>query len=595
MTTSHVRRMLLCFSGFMAASLVSVTWAKDDLPRAVRDVLSEESRLNRSDWNRRRQLGEELVKAKSSAEELRWHAGFVKLNGTWLPFEESISPEPAAGKRREYLDRRSQAEQSPKLQADLAMWCGQHGMVEQSLAHNYRAIMLTPTDQDVSELYRRMRYVRAGTSWLSPYDANDVKFEARQYADRLEQWSPACQRLAEELESGRLSESVRRHRLSVFAADERIPALESVLATHSEVSALAAVEAIEQVPTYRATQALGRLAVFSPWLFVRDGAIAGLKSRRLEDYIPQWLRLARAPVRTEFQRLSSGWDLGFYFQIAEERESEIRVANTTILAPGASLIRLPRDGTPLPIGPQQEEYLRQLSQRLISIDEWMKWTADVSNLETEVVNERLLAAIQETVGRSAGGSPQEWWNWWNVQSGFERVVAKRVVIVSEETETLPPAPLSCLVAGTPIWTERGLVAVERIQPGDRVLSKNVESGELTYKVVLHTTVREPFPVTKFAIGDEAIQATEGHRFWVSGRGWTKTRELAAEQPLHTATGVTRVAATNSAEPAPTYNLVVADFHTYFVGKGAILSHDVLPPKPTNKTVPGLDELTTRSD
>lgn len=44
-----------------------------------------------------------------------------------------------------------------------------------------------------------------------------------------------------------------------------------------------------------------------------------------------------------------------------------------------------------------------------------------------------------------------------------------------------------------------------------------------------------------------------------------------------------------AEPAPTYNLVVADFHTYFVGKSGILSHDVLPPKPTNKLVPGLSE------
>jgi hypothetical protein len=148
---------------------------------------------------------------------------------------------------------------------------------------------------------------------------------------------------------------------------------------------------------------------------------------------------------------------------------------------------------------------------------------------------------------------------------------------------------SCLVAGTLITTERGLVAIERIQPGDRVLSKSVETGELAYKVVLHTTVRESFPVTRFTIGDEAIQATEGHHFWVSGQGWTKTRELAAEQPLHTPIGVVRVDSKETAESQPTYNLVVADFHTYFVGKNAILSHDVLPPKPTNKVVPGLGD------
>ena len=107
--------------------------------------------------------------------------------------------------------------------------------------------------------------------------------------------------------------------------------------------------------------------------------------------------------------------------------------------------------------------------------------------------------------------------------------------------------------------------------------------------MLHTTVREPIDVIKFAIGDETIQATQGHHFWVSGRGWIKTRELIAAQPLHTPIGAVKVASTEPAEPSPTYNLVVADFHTYFVGKNAILSHDVLPPKPTNMRVPGLSE------
>ena len=36
-----------------------------------------------------------------------------------------------------------------------------------------------------------------------------------------------------------------------------------------------------------------------------------------------------------------------------------------------------------------------------------------------------------------------------------------------------------------------------------------------------------------------------------------------------------------------YNLVVADFHNYFVGDGRILSHDNSPRSPTNALVPGL--------
>jgi hypothetical protein len=33
---------------------------------------------------------------------------------------------------------------------------------------------------------------------------------------------------------------------------------------------------------------------------------------------------------------------------------------------------------------------------------------------------------------------------------------------------------------------------------------------------------------------------------------------------------------------------VADFHTYFVGDGRILSHDNTPRNPTNSIVPGLE-------
>ena len=37
----------------------------------------------------------------------------------------------------------------------------------------------------------------------------------------------------------------------------------------------------------------------------------------------------------------------------------------------------------------------------------------------------------------------------------------------------------------------------------------------------------------------------------------------------------------------TYNLIVADFHTYFVGEGKILSHDNTIREPTVALVPGL--------
>jgi hypothetical protein len=84
--------------------------------------------------------------------------------------------------------------------------------------------------------------------------------------------------------------------------------------------------------------------------------------------------------------------------------------------------------------------------------------------------------------------------------------------------------------------------------------------------------------------------TGGHHLWSSGGGWIKSRDLESQALLHTVTGNTPVWTAKKGETAQTYNLDVADFHTYFVGKTGILSHDVLTPRGTNNLVPGLSRM-----
>ena len=309
--------------------------------------------------------------------------------------------------------------------------------------------------------------------------------------------------------------------------------------------------------------------------------------------------MLRTPIVADFQPVSSASYQGILCLFRSERDFDVEIGQLLVWAPSAQ----GRGGRQFRT--QRTAFYQAQAQSALKRRRDQLELASISQNElTEQINERAIAGLRETTQQKLSESPQAWWDWWQLQSGLPNIAsrAKRVVIVKEDQPlnvrpTAPPIqrlPLpreshSCLVAGTPVRTERGLVAVERITPGDRVLAKNIETGELAYKVVLHTTVRESSPITKLVIDDETIQATEGHHFWVSGRGWTKTRELVADQPIHTAIGAVRVASTESIESAPTYNLVVADFHTYFVGKSGILSHDVLPPKPTNKLVPGLSE------
>ena len=131
------------------------------------------------------------------------------------------------------------------------------------------------------------------------------------------------------------------------------------------------------------------------------------------------------------------------------------------------------------------------------------------------------------------------------------------------------------------------MAVDRIQPGDCVLSKNVETGELAYKPVLHTTQRSDAGVRTVRVEAETWLASLGHQFWISGQGWRRVNQLNEPMRAHTVTGTAIVTTEYVGEKQDVFNLVVADFHTYFVGTSMVLSHDVLTPEPTDAKVPGL--------
>src|SRR5690606_15319279 len=110
---------------------------------------------------------------------------------------------------------------------------------------------------------------------------------------------------------------------------------------------------------------------------------------------------------------------------------------------------------------------------------------------------------------------------------------------------------------------------------------------LAYQPVLETTVRPPLPLTRLETTAVALQGTGGHPIWVNGQGWRLLRELEPGMLLHGTAGAQPVLDVAPAADAEAYNLVVADFHTYFIGEGAILCHDNTPREPTNALVPGL--------
>ena len=95
------------------------------------------------------------------------------------------------------------------------------------------------------------------------------------------------------------------------------------------------------------------------------------------------------------------------------------------------------------------------------------------------------------------------------------------------------------------------------------------------------------------LGADTITSTPGHPFWVLGEGWQMTKQLEAGKSLHALSGgipVETIEKQAEADQLPAefaYNLIVDDFHTFFVGDQGFLVHDNTPREPTAALVPGL--------
>ncbi|MHB9079354.1 MAG: polymorphic toxin-type HINT domain-containing protein, partial [Pirellulaceae bacterium] len=141
----------------------------------------------------------------------------------------------------------------------------------------------------------------------------------------------------------------------------------------------------------------------------------------------------------------------------------------------------------------------------------------------------------------------------------------------------PPPRRSCFKGSTLVWTVTGPRPIEEMIPGDRVLSQNSSTGELAYKVVQLVTKTPPAPMMKITVRGEEIVSTLGHPFWVVGKRWTMAKHLQEGALLHSISGPLPIEKVEEI-PAATawydcaYNLIVDDYHTFFVGENQALVH-----------------------
>ncbi|MDQ6423594.1 polymorphic toxin-type HINT domain-containing protein, partial [Paenibacillus sp. LHD-117] len=139
-------------------------------------------------------------------------------------------------------------------------------------------------------------------------------------------------------------------------------------------------------------------------------------------------------------------------------------------------------------------------------------------------------------------------------------------------------PCNCFTAGTKVLTDEGEKNIEDIEVGDMVLAKNEETGEQAYKEVTHLYRNDKEITYELTVGDQMIETTENHPFWVEGKGWVLAADLQVGDKLQQSNGNTlKIDKINKVihdELVKVYNFTVADFHTYYVSSLGIWVHNI---------------------
>ncbi|SFF40269.1 intein C-terminal splicing region/intein N-terminal splicing region/RHS repeat-associated core domain-containing protein [Paenibacillus algorifonticola] len=143
----------------------------------------------------------------------------------------------------------------------------------------------------------------------------------------------------------------------------------------------------------------------------------------------------------------------------------------------------------------------------------------------------------------------------------------------------PSGGCNCFTAGTKVLTDEGEKNIEDIEVGDRVLAKSEydSNGELAYKEVTALYRNQRDDIIKLHVGEQVIETTDNHPFWIEGKGWVFADELQVGDKLQKADGsnlmIDKIEFVKLDEPVTVYNFTVADYHTYYVTDLGIWVHN----------------------
>ncbi len=614
-------------------------------PEILSATLKQESEGKAVD---RRQSVKKQALGSTHVDDLsRWHAGLVQQDQSWKPIEElSLDSSQEA-----YEKKRAEIGLHPDRHLMLARWCRRNDLPDQARAHYFGVIVNSPNHREAREF---LGHVLVGANWVDQTELAAQQRAVRLYLDQLEDSVPGVKRIVEDIHSGVSKRMLRAFEdLEKLDGASNLAALEFFSSNIDDDLAKPLIRKIAKLRSADACAALVRIAIAHPSNEVRSLAADRIREYPKHYYVPQLLSMLSTETELSSRLvMHPNGTIGMETLLTNELQNRKQmqraqklISVVAIFSSSHSLtlnttafgdisywsnywnvpISSPKDyGV---VSASKKSNLSTSAAKVVYVPRQVALVAAQNLSEQGKQAERAVAsqnrALKErlnvicsllratTEATELGDDAESWWTWWNDQNERyeeEKPTAtaysrqrQRLVIASRNYSTVDKEnshdfgkmtiQYSCLVPGTQVQTASGLVAIEKIKIGDLVVSQDVETAELTLKPVILTTVRPPKSTIKIVLDEDTIEATGGHYWFISGKGWVKTRDLSSGMVMHTATGSATIQEVIlSSEQRPTYNLVVDDFHTYFVGSQRVLSYDNSLLKPTLRQVPGYGEL-----
>jgi hypothetical protein len=537
------------------------------------------------DAAKRATLLEQALQVDPEYAEARWQSGQVKFEGEWRSLAEIELLVSKEQRYVEYRDHRDSLEGTPEDHEELARYCRAKGLNREARYHWANVLLAIP---DHAEAKKALRLVNYRDGLYVKEDVVELESQARHAAQRLKRELPRMTKLCHEVTRG--TDEQRAAALTAIGSISEVgvmAALEQAADTATAKSADhaaelygAIVEALADMPQHEATLRLLNYAVFSDSIVVRRRAAEALRPRSETDYVPLLMATltGEVDVETEVVVLASGT-----VRLIEKVKQAGPL--TRRAAPDANGAAVATSGNIVPTSITTGGGPSRALSRAANLAATTQNQARLFNAEADEMNRRVAAVLNVTAGTRLDATPQLLWQQWQEFNELKFDIEAEEVNIYV-TNINEPSYKACFAPGTPVWTQTGKRAIEKIVSGDLVLSQNPATGELDYRPVLRTTLGDPTEVKTLMVGKDRITATLGHRFWVGGRGWQMAKFLKPSTRLHSLHGPVAIEAVESADDMACHNLVVEGFHTYFVGESKLLVHDLECPRPAPSGLPG---------